>query len=147
MEITWIDILIEHLPVASLEEVALVEQEIGFKLPQDFIEIARHNQGRMPNPHYHEADGKGGVLSALFHFNGEFDDGRLGWGDFINEGADTLLLAFCRDGGGNFFAFDYGNDPQMEKPEIVYWDHETRNITKLADTFEEFLGQLKSEYT
>ena len=45
MEITWIDRLIEHPPVASLEEVALVEQEIGFKLPQDFIEIARHNQG------------------------------------------------------------------------------------------------------
>ena len=139
----WEDEEIENPPVASLADVIRIENEIGFKLPPDYIEVARHHQGQSPTINAHDADGKGSCLGGLYHFHGELNSGRLGWGDIINEGADTLMLAFSRDGGGNFFAFDYGDDPQNENPTVVFWDHETGNITKLASSFTEFLGQLK----
>ena len=143
-QIEWVDYALENPPVASLDDVRRVEKEIDFKLPEDFIEVARHNQGRFPVPNGHVADGKGSALSGLYHFHGELGGDRLGWADFINEDADTLLLAFSRDAGGNFFAFDYGADSQNENPTVVFWDHETRIVTKLADSFTEFLEQLRN---
>jgi len=138
----WVDYAIDDPPVATLDEGRRVEEEIGYKLPADFIEVARHHQGQFPMPGGHHADGNGSSVGGLYHFHGEFGSGRLGWGDFINEGADSLLLAFCRDAGGNFFAFDYGKDPQKKNPIVVFWDHETRVVTKLADSFTDFLDQL-----
>ena len=134
--------MLDSPPVATLEEVSAVEKEIGFKIPADYVEVARHNQGRMTMRNGHSADGRGSALGGLYHFHGALDDGRLGWGSDINEELSTLLLPFSEDPGGNFFAFDYDKNPQNSSPTIVFWDHETGIVTTLANSFTDFLGQL-----
>ena len=139
----WIQWGDKEVPAPTHEDVLRVEQELGVKIPKDYVEVVRCNPGKMPLPGDHDADGNGSSVGVLHHFHGEINSGRLGWGDFINDGSNTLLLAFSRDGGGNYFAFDYGNNRRNEKPTVVFWDHETGIITKLANSFTEFLGQLK----
>ena len=133
----------KNLPSVTPEDVLRIEQEIGFKIPLDYVEVSRHVHGKEPTPGSHVADGGGSALGELFHFSGDLSDDRLGWGDWINENSDTLLLPFSQDGGGNFFAFDFGKDPQNANPTVVFWDHETQIVTTLAESFTEFLGQLE----
>jgi len=140
----WVEWDKKDLPSASREDIERLEREIGFKIPEDYVEVVRLHPGRKPLPGKHIADGSGSSLGELYHFHGQLDSGRLGWGDFINEGTDLSLLPFSRDGGGNFFAFDYGNDPRNANPKVVFWDHETRKVTKLADSFRELLDQLNN---
>lgn len=56
------------------------------------------------------------------------------------------LIPFAPDGGGNYICFDYRNC--KENPPIVFWDHgveENEGIFYLADSFNEFINNLKSE--
>ena len=141
----WIQWGDEQIPAPTSNDVLRVERELGFKIPEDYVEVIRKHPGKMPVPGRHDADGNGSVVGELYHFHGEINLDRLGYGDFINNSSNTLLLAFSRDPGGNFFAFDYGDDPQNKNPSIVFWDHETSVATKVAESFTEFLSQLKEE--
>jgi hypothetical protein len=56
------------------------------------------------------------------------------------------LIPFSQDGGGNYLCFDYRNS--KENPPIVFWHHaveENEGIFYLADSFEEFINNLKDE--
>ena len=139
----WIEWPQKNLPGVTPEDVLRIEKEIGFKIPLDYVEVSRLVHGKEPIPGNHVADGSGSALGRLFHFSGDLNDNRLGWGDWINENSDTSLLPFSQDGGGNFFAFDFGTDPQNANPTVVFWDHETQIVTTLAESFTEFLGQLE----
>lgn len=81
----------------------------------------------------------------------------LAWGDYPYELFRDLvdsppeffpegLIAFASNGGGDFICFDYRNC--KENPPIVFWHHEyeeNEGIFPLADNFEEFLDDLKSD--
>jgi hypothetical protein len=56
------------------------------------------------------------------------------------------LIPFAPDGGGNYICFDYRNC--KENPPIIFWHHEieeNEGVFHLADSFEEFISNLKSE--
>ena len=56
------------------------------------------------------------------------------------------LIPFAPDGGGNYICFDYRNC--RENPPIVFWHHEVEEnegVFPLADSFDEFINNLKSE--
>ena len=139
----WVEWKPKNLASVTPEEVERVEHESGFRIPLDYVEVAKHVQGKMPLPGGHDADGNGSALGTLYHFSDEFNSERLGKVDHINEDSEGMLLPFSQDGGGNIFAFNYGSDPNNEHPTVVFWDHETRVITELARSFTEFLGQLR----
>ena len=58
----------------------------------------------------------------------------------------TKIIPFACDAGGYFFCFDYRNN--RNDPSIILWirdNPEGYDIAKLANTFEEFVNNLKSE--
>lgn len=58
---------------------------------------------------------------------------------------EKSILPFADDPGGYFFCFDYRN--QKDNPSIVLWIRENTeefDIVKVADSFEEFINNLKS---
>tara|TARA_B000000565_G_scaffold216995_3_gene170798 strand:- start:1147 stop:1674 length:528 start_codon:yes stop_codon:yes gene_type:complete len=65
------------------------------------------------------------------------------------EGFEEGLITFAVDPFGNYFCFDYRQDPKTENPPVVFWNHEgagtEQAVSYLAKDFEAFLDMLKSE--
>lgn len=60
--------------------------------------------------------------------------GNVGYIEEFRPGA----LVFV-DWSGDFMAFDYGDDPHRKNPPIIYWDHETKVVEKIAASFTDLL--------
>ena len=59
------------------------------------------------------------------------------------------IIAFAVDPFGNYFCFDYRQDPKTDNPPVVFWNHEgagtEQAISFLAKDLDAFLGMFKSE--
>jgi len=140
-DIVWVDYLIANPREVSLEEVRTWEINNDYALPEDFREIARKNQGRGPELPDEKAHQKTSldVLFGIFHFEEKIRTGQTPgrrYGYFEESRPGALVFA---DWSGNYFAFDYGLDRHQKNPPIVYWDHETQETRKVADSFTDML--------
>ena len=126
----WINRYLDDPAEATDEQVKEFEDEIGVKLPKDFVDFARRHQGKVPYPN----DVKMSVLGPLMHFDKAHRDTSL----YFYSTAETVM--FSRDPGGNFFGFDYTADPK--NPPIMFYDHETDNGHKIYDNFTELLADI-----
>lgn len=126
----WINRYLNDPAEATDQQIKAFEDEIGVKLPEDFVDFARHHQGKVPYPN----DVKMSVLGPLMHFDKADRDTSL----YFYSTAETVM--FSRDPGGNFFGFDYTADPK--NPPIIFYDHETDKSHKIYDNFTELLADI-----
>jgi len=141
--LTWFD---QPLP-ASEDELVAVEGALGYKLPSDYRDFAKHFSGGSPN----ETD---------FEFpDGEIEIFHASVGEFFNlhDGDERNLVRWLRrteffpehlipvagDGGGNYVCLDYRS---AGVPTVVFWHAGrpgmTNNISFVASTFSDFVGLL-----
>jgi cell wall assembly regulator SMI1 len=145
MMVQWKDLLIENPPAASDEKVQQVEQKIGRRLPADYLEVARVNQGRIPVPNCFDlADGDGSCINHLLVFEEDSLDYIVGRWEIMEDGSPSRdIVPFAADPGGSLICFDYRTDP--ENPAVVFWDHEDnakRKIQTIASSFTDMIDKL-----
>lgn len=126
---------------ATIKEISAIEDKLGVNLPNEFkkllIEFSTHLYFRWSLPDE----------AILPHEFREIFSGELGWNlewleywseDSREDYAVNLKgkLTFFQVGNGDYLALDLSKD--IEHP-VVYWDHETDNITPIAASFMEYL--------
>jgi hypothetical protein len=120
--------------------VTRTEQLLGVRFPLSFVaRMMRENGGEISTDADHW---------FLFPFRDETDRKRLSrtTSDIIHEtksahewpGFPTGAVAIATNGGGDLLVLlPDDNEPAALRPEVYWWDHETGDIEKVADDFEE----------
>ncbi|MEZ6046986.1 MAG: SMI1/KNR4 family protein [Planctomycetaceae bacterium] len=141
---TWFD----SPSPASEEHIAVVENAIGYRLPDDYREFARFYSGGSPNETDVEfSDPETGTFYAsvgvFFTLSPEDDRNILSWMK-RTEFFPVDLVAFAGDGGGNYFCLDFRRDDK--NPPVVFWHSGRRGldteISFIANTFSDFVRLL-----
>lgn len=125
------------------------EQLCGCKLPDDFKNYVKQNNGKVPQKAkvtntMMKDTGWEATIYMMFSFSPkdksnafdqfkDFHDTEKGWG--VTE----KLCPFATDGGGNVFCLDY----QRGNPVISFWNHEESKTTPISDTFSNFIASLE----
>lgn len=140
-DIVWVDYLIINPREISLEEVRVWEAKNGYTLPEDFREIARKNQARgprLPDSNAHR-ETQLDHLFGLFHFEENIEtDEHLGRRNGYFEESRPGALVFA-EWSGNYYAFDYGEDRHRKDPPVIFYDHDTWETEKVANSFTDLL--------
>ena len=147
----------------SEEYVYKIGNELGFKLPRDYISCAAINNGANVEPELFNVGNREKVFGTLLSYNNRSDEFIV---DIYNSYRETLpngLVPFAFDPGGNLICFDYKE--HEENPIVVFWEHENawekgmlmreegltaeqaeerarENVFYVAATFTEFLDKL-----
>ncbi|QOH80948.1 SMI1/KNR4 family protein [Plesiomonas shigelloides] len=139
--------------------IADLESQLGYRIPRSYVELARIQNGGYPNNTYYRTNiptpcaaaahvaitgiyaiGKSAYCSLGGSMNTRF------WVEEWGYPPIGIYFADCPSAGHDMIALDYrkcGNDGE---PCVVHVDQECGyKITKLADTFEEFIRKLEPE--
>lgn len=123
----------KYVKAFELNTLKSIEEYFGVKLPNDYkSELNNCNQGKPVNYIFKTFDEKEHVLDYMIDLN-----------DSIKESkhiANKRLIPIATDPFGNIIAYEIGNDGNTSC--IVFWDHETKIIAKIADNFSSFLEKL-----
>ncbi|PEZ09203.1 1,3-beta-glucan synthase regulator [Bacillus sp. AFS018417] len=126
------------------EHIQQVEQYFGVKLPHDFIECVKQNDGGHPQPNTFDIEGQDDdVINNLLTFDLESEYYILQRYENIKDRLVDKVYPFARDPFGNFLCFDYRNNPQS--PTVIFWDHEEEMeeaIYPVCSSFTELLDSL-----
>lgn len=138
-------------------EIELVENELGYKLPESYIELMLNQNGGIPvNNRFpsklatswakdHVAIS--GIL-GIGHEKAYTLCGELGSQFMIEEwGYPKIGIYFgdCPSAGHDMICLDYRDCGNQGEPKVVHVDQENNfTITPLADSFEEFIKGLRN---
>lgn len=149
-----VDVHIEEQgPPASTTDAERLERLIGAALPPAYREFVLANNGGYPVPDtFRFADGRpGSAVHQFFALRGKQASNRLSYAvEVFAERVPPGLLPIARDPFGNLICLGVlGSDYSGE---VWFWDHEreadegeparTDNLTKIADSFSDFLDGL-----
>lgn len=135
-----------------------IENELGFKLPKDYIEFMRYQNGGTPFNTCHSTDTPTSwaedhiAITGIFGIHREKDYslcGELGSQFMIDEWGypdDCVYFASCPSAGHDMIAFDYSECGKNGEPCIVHIDQECDyEKTFLAKDFATFIKGLKND--
>lgn len=140
------------------ETIAEIESQLGYKLPSSYIELARTQNGGSPNNTCCRTDeptswaddhvaltGIYGIgKSAQYSLGGSMNS-RF-WIDEWGYPPIGIYFADCPSAGHDMIALDYRDCGTSGEPCVVHVDQECEyKITKLAETFEEFIRKLEPD--
>lgn len=115
-----------------------VENYLDVKLPADYKECIKVNNGGRPRPNVFDSDdgGEGFVFRSLISFTKKELNIKM-----FKEELDTLkILPFATDPFGNYICFDYRYTE--DSPTIVFYNHEFDSINPVCDTFTALIERL-----
>ena len=130
---------------STIQEILSVEEKLGIQLPNDFKKVLMEWSKHL---YFRWSLSDEVVLPHEFR---EIFSGELGWNlEWLQywgeeseeeEYASSLVgkLTFFPVGNGDYLALDLRHDGE---PPVVYWDHETDEVTLLAASFSEYLSKM-----
>ncbi len=130
------------LPITE-SDLIVVEKFFGFSLPIDFRNALFHINGGRPFLREFDIENRSGcVFVKLISFK-DNNGSRTPITVFKNIEnwlpKHLKIVPFADDPFGNFLCFSY----QENSCPVVFLDHETSTVTKVCNTFTEFLDCLK----
>lgn len=138
-----------HLEESYLETQ---EQFFNFKFPKDYRLFLLENNGGVTNKKiffYKNSKNDGSILDRLFGFTPKPHYNILIYFKAYKGRIPYNMFPIGYDPGGNLILISV-EGPNYGK--IYYWDHEQEtepadysNLTLIADSFDEFINNLKSE--
>lgn len=131
MDLEW-KYKIEVTDPAIFDEI---EKERGISIPKELKTFIMKTNAATPSKYNFVAGGVERVLGAILSFNkGESDtDSAFTAFRVIKE---KELIPFGIDPFGNYICYS------LKDSKIVFWDHETDNVTTIADNLTVFLDSL-----
>ena len=140
------------------DQVAAVEQELGYKLPPAYIELMKYQNGGIPKKTNHRTNertswshdhvaitgiysiGWTKACSLCGEFNSQF------WVDEWGYPPIGVYFADCRSAGHDMICLDHRKCGPAGEPEVVHVDQERDyRITFLAANFEDFIRGLEGD--
>ena len=135
-------------------EVAEIEEMIGLKFIQSYLEFLASCNGGTPRNRYFDVPNNTKVVERFLciikdyktdNVHGPYNVGVV-WSQIGNR-LNDYLVPFAALFAGDFLCFDYEG---REQPRIVWWDHEKSpplnpHTEFVANDFESFLGMLYSD--
>ena len=144
-------------PVTA-EVIALVESELGYKLPSSYLHFMKLQNGGIPLPNCYKVSESTSWSEDHVCLNGFFGIGKekpyslsgaSGSSFWIEEWgypAIGIYFANCPSAGHDMFCLDYRGKQGNQEPSIVHVDQELGyKITPVANSFEEFIRGLCRE--
>lgn len=123
-----------------IEEIEMI---IGYQYPSEYKTVVLQNDGGSPEwMIFDTSKTKERVFNNLISFEDGTLDGALeyvlssGKKQWAFSGLKWRYVPFGDDPFGNMLCFDREND------HVVFFDHETRKIEEVADSFTEFIDSL-----
>ena len=133
-------------------EIADIEKELGYKLPEDYIELVKHHNGGIPFATLFSNDKIAVCITGIYGTDKEKVNslcGELGNEFLLNEwGYPNIGVAVADtiSAGHHMVFLDYRKCGKDGEPKVVLVDQEDDySIYPLADTFEEFIKGLAVE--
>ena len=105
------------------DDIADIEAQLGVVLPKAYVQAALAD--RFADPVHDDAQ-------SIIAINSAFRAGEFG-----DENWSSKLVAIGHDGGGNYFCLDTG----APDGGVYLRDHETLEVAKEYESFDEFLAQ------
>jgi hypothetical protein len=127
-------------PLEDDSAIKKIEGILGKELPNEFIEvIINYNEASPSKSNFKTDNGQEHVFCNLISFNEDEDVNIFNTLKILRSNdLDEELFPFGEDPFGNYLCLHYGENDVS----VVFWDHETGKIEKIADSFSEFLKQL-----
>ncbi|MFO0936321.1 MAG: SMI1/KNR4 family protein [Gemmataceae bacterium] len=125
-------------PPPSVDVIALAEKEIGYRLPEEYLDLIRKQNGgyiryKLPESPHDTIAGIGPYFPSLTRFDWKEIQGHV---SYCLEG----LVPF--DGDGHWYlCLDYRNNAEM--PRITFVDIECDKESNVADSFVDYLDRLQ----
>lgn len=147
----------------SEEYVKKTGSELGYELPEDYIECVALNNGANVEPDLFHVGTIEKVFGTLLSYDQDNDEYIVDVFNSYKAALPNGLVPFAFDPAGNLLCFDYKN--HESNPVIVFWEHENawekemvmkdeglteeqaeervrENVFYVAATFTEFLDKL-----
>lgn len=106
----------------SKARVKEIGAQLGFYLPQDYIECVKVNGGASVLPEEFNVEGVERCFGSLFSFDEQSSQYIVKKYELYNSSLPRDILPIATDPAGNLLCFDYKD--QQEKPVVVFWEHE-----------------------
>ncbi len=147
-------------PLESKKLIEAYERVRGYTFPQSFKDCVELNNGGRPKLTEFDTDEtEGRIFDCLYSFNAREEHGTTVWENvntyetfardaIIDKDIDWLSdVAYIYQNFVCFADTPFGDEIAFYKPDdrIVLIDHETLEIEKIADSFEEFIDSLYEE--
>ncbi|HDR7659155.1 1,3-beta-glucan synthase regulator [Bacillus wiedmannii] len=144
----------------KIKEIGL---QLGFQLPQDYIDCVKINGGASVLPEEFNVGNVERCFGSLFSFDEESSEYIVKKYEIYKLMLPQNVFPIAIDPAGNLICLDYKNN--IENPIVVFWEHENagekemlmhqeglteaqveelarENIFYIADTFTDFLSEL-----
>jgi cell wall assembly regulator SMI1 len=135
-------------PPVDNSRIQEIERTLLVEFPEDYRNtVKRCNGGSPSKQRFTFSDSKGtmtGCLAALLSYTEENPENIIKMNKMLEDQLPRHVICIGEDGGGDFICFDFRAVPtQSKSPTVVYWHHETDEISFLNNTFSGFLGMLR----
>ena len=140
------------------EMVASIEKELGYKLPQSYIDLMHHQNGGIPNKTTHRTKERTSwaedhiAISGIYGINCSKPNclgGTFGSQFWIEEWEYPSIGVYfcdCPSAGHDMLCLDYRACGPQGEPQVVHVDQAfDYKITFVAENFESFVRGLEDE--
>ena len=117
-----------------------VQNLLGVKLPPDYLDCIKKHNGARPCRRKFDSQNHSELLFVrLLHYDLKENNSILALYKILLPQLPPELYPFADDSFGNYLCFRYRNGAFED---VVFWDHETRQVDFVARTFTELLDML-----
>ena len=134
------------------EVIRQTEAELGYKLPESYIYLMKLHNGGMPKKFCYDCGGSFPAMIVGIYGIGRDKlcslCGEFGTGFWVEEwGYPDVGVAICDtpSAGHDMVFLDYSQCGRDGEPHVVLIDQELDYKVHLADNFEEFISNLRTE--
>jgi len=144
---------VDEPPTAAL--VASIEQELGYRLPRAYVELAQFQNGGIPSRSNHRTNERTSWAEDHIAITGIYSIGRTKSCSLCGDSGSQFWIsewgyppigvyfADCPSAGHDMLCLDYRECGSDGEPQVVHIDQEfDYKITFVADNFESFIRGL-----
>ena len=117
------------------EAFSKVEKLRGIHIPEELKNFIKEHNAAQPSKYHFMVDSIERVFGAVLSFDEEEKEA-----DKVYPALEAIgnknLLPFAVDPFGNFICY------ALDKNEVVFWDHETEDVTSTGKNLEQFIENL-----
>lgn len=131
MNLEW-----KYVEPVDESQLSKIEDHFGLSLPEDYKKLlVKCNQGKPTLERFDTELKKECVLDYMINLSDIISLAKTMSADYGVEN----LIPISRDPFGNLIAFRIAG---RQVDGVVFWEHETNKISKIADSFTEFIEKL-----
>lgn len=128
-------------PLKNLDLINKFEQRYNVKFPDSYINVVKENNFGRPRPNVFDTEiSQERIAKGLLSFEPEHRENMWDIYSILKKQLPSDVIPFMVDQFGNFICFYF--DILSEEASVVFWNVETLQIEKVAETFDEFINSL-----